>query len=650
MEKFGAGRLYLTNQRIVFESQRGFIHPLPIDKIDSVTILKNPLGPERLIINFIEYDTKVKRYKIRLFNIRARQWLETFIQVTQRPNVPIPAATDRLLATEVIQPSSKNIKAPEEVESPRQEAILYTQRQIAQTEPRALESVLTRETHVIPADVQRTVSTPPTIATPPSRPQDMIPLRRVIYESIPDATGSLLGRLLDMRYLKRKMARKIVGCPVCQGLNVVVSFVCQQCGSKDVFKNDSAGERSVLCGKCGFMGTVSHFYFCKNCQSEFTESEAILADYYTYELSKEIAQKATRDLLPLIGFLKEIGYIVVNPAIVKGRSGVTHPIDILAYKEGDPRAGIAINIIWSDKPLDETLIFRPVTILRDIEVGTAVLVSIPGLTGPARNFAEASGIKVLEVSSSAEIIEKVEDTLAPKTQAELVSSGTEGVDAICGGGLIRNKVYLINAAQDIARATFVVAFLKSGELKGENCLLVQLDKPSKSTLDLASRTGLSLNLIENLSKSSLIGETARGSTEALDLSEDVSELGISYGRGMTNLTLKISKVITERNVTRVVLDGFNSFLLPGVQKRIPIRNLFDALTRLDCTVLATSSIGLGLEEYLVSGVIVIDKDINGSWKIQVRRMESLSFDKMPHTLSIESEKGLLVSVEEKVEE
>jgi hypothetical protein len=100
----------------------------------------------------------------------------------------------------------------------------------------------------------------------------------------------------------------------------------------------------------------------------------------------------------LIQYLKKQSYKVKENAEVKGRSGATHNIDVLAIKdEGIITHRIAIGIEVDEKPLGLNNVFDFDDKAYDAGILDKVFIAVPGLTKEARQFAERQRIRVFEV-------------------------------------------------------------------------------------------------------------------------------------------------------------------------------------------------------------------------------------------------------------
>jgi hypothetical protein len=101
----------------------------------------------------------------------------------------------------------------------------------------------------------------------------------------------------------------------------------------------------------------------------------------------------------LIKYLEKQGYIVKQNAEVKGRSGATHKIDILATKdEGIITHRIDIGIEVDEKPMGLDKVFDFDDKAYDSGIMDKVFIAVPGLTKEAMQFAKRQGIRVFSVN------------------------------------------------------------------------------------------------------------------------------------------------------------------------------------------------------------------------------------------------------------
>jgi len=97
----------------------------------------------------------------------------------------------------------------------------------------------------------------------------------------------------------------------------------------------------------------------------------------------------------LIEYLNKQGYRVKEKVEVKGQSGATHKIDMLAVKdEGIITHRIAIGIDVDEKPMGLDKVFDFDDSVYDAGIMDKVFIAVPGLTKEATQFAQRQGIKV----------------------------------------------------------------------------------------------------------------------------------------------------------------------------------------------------------------------------------------------------------------
>src|SRR5829696_6690970 len=79
------------------------------------------------------------------------------------------------------------------------------------------------------------------------------------------------------------------------------------------------------------------------------------------------------------------------------------------------------------------------------------------------------------------------------------STGVSGLDAILGGGLPRDRLYLLQGDPGVGKTTLALQWLMEGRAKGERCLYVTLSETQEELRAMATSHGWSLegvNLFE----------------------------------------------------------------------------------------------------------------------------------------------------------
>jgi len=249
-----------------------------------------------------------------------------------------------------------------------------------------------------------------------------------IVESL-TAKGILKGSFFD----------RILRCPRCQSINLRPSTHCPKCSSGDIVRGrilehvacgyvgvedefTSRGKytcprcklemrtigadyrsRGVLrkCRDCGEIFNVPLLKWrCLKCSSLTNEDEVEEVNIYAYSLDESKRNWLEFELQPkvrFLEFLKRHGYEVTEGAIVKGRSGAEHTIDMLATRDdGVITHSVAIGVeIARDKIELERILDFDVKAY-DSGIHDKILIIIPTLGEEAAKFASYHRIKVLE--------------------------------------------------------------------------------------------------------------------------------------------------------------------------------------------------------------------------------------------------------------
>jgi hypothetical protein len=260
-------------------------------------------------------------------------------------------------------------------------------------------------------------------------------------------TVAVLESLVAKGALVREFFDRILRCPHCNSVNLRPSSCCPKCGSRNLargrvlehiscrfvgLEDEFVSGDSYVCPRCGSelhiiggdyqsLGLMSK---CQDCYEIFAQPEiqwrclkcAALTppdeinevDVYSYrfnEARREWLEFEVKPKTQLIEFLQKLGYEVVEDAVVKGRSGAEHNIDILATKDDGivvHDIAIGIKVAGGQIGLGEVCDFDDKAY--DSGIHDKVLVVQPGLRPEAEKFASQQRIRVLKVRGLKEVL------------------------------------------------------------------------------------------------------------------------------------------------------------------------------------------------------------------------------------------------------
>jgi len=203
-------------------------------------------------------------------------------------------------------------------------------------------------------------------------------------------------------------------------------------------------------------------------------------------------------------------------------------------------------------------------------------------------------------------------------QLQRIPSGIPGFDQIVGGGLIRDRVYLLAGPAGAGKTIFSTQFLYNGISKyNENGVYVVLEEtPQQLRENVYNSFGWNIQTYED-----------NGNIVVLDAIS--SRLGLSSGERyvvprpftLESLLYEIQNAIQTVNARRVVIDSLDAMSLELTQ--VDLRSLIQRLTMIlksfGCTTLlvsgqaeTTSQGRKSVEEYVVDGMIRLHHNLEES--------------------------------------
>ncbi|MCP8316545.1 MAG: AAA family ATPase [archaeon] len=180
-----------------------------------------------------------------------------------------------------------------------------------------------------------------------------------------------------------------------------------------------------------------------------------------------------------------------------------------------------------------------------------------------------------------------------------VPTGIKGMDELIEGGFYRGDIILLCGEAGSGKTTFCAQFVYNGaNLYGEKAIYVSLEEGADRLTRNMQKYGFDF---ERLKREHII--------ELLDVE-------VSVGEGLKSQIDYILYRADMIHANRLVIDSLSSLLLAQdkrIEARALLHSLYDLFKRKDLTTLMTisiprgsKSIGLGFEEAMVDGVILLE--------------------------------------------
>ena len=233
-------------------------------------------------------------------------------------------------------------------------------------------------------------------------------------------------------------------------------------------------------------------------------------------------------------------------------------------------------------------------------------------------------------------------------QLQRIPSGIPGFDQIVGGGLIRDRVYLLAGPAGAGKTIFSTQFLYNGISKyNENGIYVVLEEtPQQLRENMYNSFGWNIQTYED-----------NGNIIVLDAIS--SRLGLSSAERfvvprpftLESLLYEIQTAIQTVNARRVVIDSLDAMSLELTQ--VDLRSLIQRLTMIlksfGCTTLLVSGQAemtnqgrKSVEEYVVDGMIRLhhnlEESVSGETTLEQNALQGNSLEEDSFSMKVRARK------------
>lgn len=239
---------------------------------------------------------------------------------------------------------------------------------------------------------------------------------------------------------------------------------------------------------------------------------------------------------------------------------------------------------------------------------------------------------------------------------ERIATGIPGLDEMLGGGLPRNRCYIIMGGPGAGKTILGLQFLYMGALEnGDVGLYVSLDE---SPAHIRENTKSFNWTLEELEKAGLF--TIVDASPIRAIPGDVKLGGITIGKRDFSLVSFLNVVRTEAQkvkAKRIVVDSLTILAYQfqeEPERRRALLDLFRAFTEMDATFIITSELRTSIlerpvqpEEFLAHGAIVLYTMPDGNRAIHIEKMRGIQHDTKLRPYQI-NENGIEIFPQERV--
>ncbi|HID28237.1 MAG TPA: circadian clock protein KaiC [Methanosarcinales archaeon] len=220
-----------------------------------------------------------------------------------------------------------------------------------------------------------------------------------------------------------------------------------------------------------------------------------------------------------------------------------------------------------------------------------------------------------------------QEKVSIKSIENRVPTGIQGFDELCGGGLVRNRTYLISGTSGSGKTIFALQYIYNGIVEfDENGIIIATEERPDQLRENAMGFGWDLAALEEENKLAIVDAcSTKIGLKSHEKYVDIRPFDIRY---MLDQIIMIKREI---NAKRAVLDSTTSigFHLQDPSKiRIELLKLSTTLEILGLTTMMTCEIvdentisRFGVEHFVTEGAIVLYYKRAESMRERVRSIE-----------------------------
>ena len=219
-----------------------------------------------------------------------------------------------------------------------------------------------------------------------------------------------------------------------------------------------------------------------------------------------------------------------------------------------------------------------------------------------------------------------------------IPTGIPELDALIEGGLREGKTYLVVGQPGTGKSVLSLQFLMRGLMEKEKCLYVAIDEKPTDVIEQAASLGWDLApFIESkefliLDASAYFGARSGDPGKGVDVQRVAADLNTYIGR---------------MGASRVVIDPVGPLLAarnPDQARQLIYALQANPTTTNLLTTYATDKQRRGVEEYLVSGTIVLEMEpVEGRYqrKLTIEKMRGTALEPAQYRFNIVADRGIV---------